>query len=402
MNMRHSTVAFLLRMQDRQKRTEGDDGMARTIGFDGKFLWRGKGIGSRSGHGVHACHLLGELLDGAPTDRFRTYVLDKRVDFAPRPNLELVVLPGYAKSSALRNLLALPIELTRRPVDVLLAFSTLPAHAPCKSVLLLADVFWLANPGWLPPHIALPRTVATRRSVKRADLILTTTEFSKREIARILHVPPEKIAVAPHGVRTEFSSRLSQETIRAVRERYGLANRYILSLNDIHPRKNLEGLIEAFALLKSRVGLPHKLVIGGRSLWPYPEFERAVGASAYADDIAVLGYIPPEDVLALYQGAELFVYPSFYEGWGLQVHEAMMAGTPVTVANNTTMPEIAEDAADSFDPYDALDMSRSMERVLTDDVYRETLIAKGLERVKLYSWRKAAEATLAACDRVLA
>ncbi len=376
--------------------------MARTIGIDGKFLWRGKSIGSRSGHGVHARHLIPELLDISSSDRFRAYVLDKEIGFSPRPNLEVVALPGVAKSSTLRNLIALPIELARRPVDVLLAFSTLPAYAPCKTVLLLADVFWLANPGWLPKHIALPRTLATRSSAKRADLILTTTEFSRREIARVLDVAPEKIAVAPHGVRTEFATRLSPEAISAMRERLGIASKYLLSLNDIHPRKNLEGLIEAFTLLKLRTGLPHQLVIAGRKLWPYPEFDRALGASAFADDIKVLGYVPSQDVLALYQGAELFVYPSFYEGWGLQVHEAMVAGTAVAVANNTTMPEIAGDAADNFDPHDPQEMSCSMERVLTNEIYRQTLIARGSERVKLYSWRRAAEATLAAVDRVLA
>ena len=95
---------------------------------------------------------------------------------------------------------------------------------------------------------------------------------------------------------------------------------------------------------------------------------------------------------------DLFVYPSFYEGWGLQVHEAMMAGVPVAVANNTTMPEIAGDAAETFDPYDAGDMSGSMERILMDRGLRDTLIARGFERVKRYSWREAAEATLAVCS----
>jgi glycosyltransferase involved in cell wall biosynthesis len=268
---------------------------------------------------------------------------------------------------------------------------------PCKTVLLLADIFWLANPGWLPPHIALPRTLATRSSVKRADRIVTTTEFSRREIMRILHVPSEKIGVVPLGGRTEFTERLSAARISDVRTRYSIGQQYILSLNDIHPRKNLEGLVEAFGRLKSRGGLPHQLVIAGRTLWPYPEFYRRIESNQFADDIRVLGYVPSEDVLALYQGADLFVYPSFYEGWGLQVHEAMLAGVPVTVANTTTLPEIAGDAADTFDPYDADDMSRSMERILTDTALRATLVARGLERVKRYSWREAAEATVAVC-----
>jgi glycosyltransferase involved in cell wall biosynthesis len=371
--------------------------MNLTIGYDGKFLWRGKNIGARSGQGLHSRRLLKEMLDCWPEARFKVYALDDDLGVDRRPNCEIVALPGYAKSSFLRNSIAYPIELQRHPVDVLLAYSTLPAYAPCKTVLLLADIFWLANPGWLPRHIAWPRTLATRSSVQRADRIVTTTEFSKREIIRILHVPAEKIIVVPHGVRSEFAERLSEERRLEVLARHGVEPRYILSLNDIHPRKNLEGLVEAFGRLKSRTGLPHQLVIAGRSLWPYPEFHRCVEGSAYADSIRVLGYVPSEDVLALYQAADIFVYPSFYEGWGLQVHEAMIAGVPVAVADNTTMPEIAGDAAETFDPYDIDDISRCIERILSDRALRDTLVARGFEQVKQYSWREAAEATLAVC-----
>ncbi len=368
-----------------------------TIGYDGKFLWNGLSFGARSGHGVHARRLLKEMLDCAPTEEFRVYALGEDLGLDRRDNCRTVVLPRYATSSFLRNLIAYPIELTRRPVDVLLAYSTLPAYVRCRTVLLLADIFWLANPGWLPAHIALPRTLATRSSVRRADRIVTTTEFSKREIVRILDVPAEKIVVVPHGVRSEFAQRLSSAAIADVLGRHGIRGPYILSLNDIHPRKNLEGLVEAFGRFKARTGLPHQLVIAGRTLWPYPEFHRRVAGSPFAEEIKVLGYAPSEDVLALYQGAAVFVYPSFYEGWGLQVHEAMIAGVPTAVANNTTMPEIAGDAADAFDPYDVDDMSRSMERILTDRSLRDRLVERGLQRVKLYSWRDAARATLAVC-----
>lgn len=374
--------------------------MALSVGFDGKFLWHGNSFGSHSGHGVHARHLLKEMLECWPQAQFEVYALDNEIGADQRPNCRVIRLPRYARSSYLRNLIAYPVELKRRPIDVLVAFSTLPAYAPCKTVLLLADVFWLANPGLLPPHIAFPRTLATRSSVRRADRIVTTTEFSRREIMRILHVPSEKIVVVPHGVRTEFTERLSGARILDVRTRHNIGQHYILSLNDIHPRKNLESLVDAFGHMKSRTGLPHQLIIGGRSLWPYPEFYRRVQGSQFADDIRVLGYVPSEDVLALYQGADLFVYPSLYEGWGLQVHEAMIAGVPVTVANNTTLPEIAGDAADSFDPRDSNAMSQSMERILTDATWRNTLIARGIERTKRYSWREAAAATLAVCAGV--
>ena len=377
--------------------------MGLTIGYDGKFLWPGMSFGARSGHGVHARQLLDAMLVQRPQAQFKIYALEGGTGTA-ETNCQTVKLPRYARSSLLRNLVALPIALGRNPVDVMLAYSTLPAYAPCKTVLLLADVFWLANPGWLPSHIALPRTLATRRSVEKADRIVTTTEFSRREIMRLLEVPMQKITVVPHGVRTAFAARLPAASIAAVTARHGIppGRPYIFSLNDIHPRKNVEGLVEAFGLLKSRTGCPHQLVIAGRTLWPYPQLYRKIAASAFAAEIKVLGYVPSDDVLPLYQGAALFVYPSFYEGWGLQVHEAMMAGVPVTVANNTTMPEIAGDAADTFDPYDTADMSRSMERMLTDPALRTRLLASAAEQVKRFSWHQAAEATLAVCASLVA
>ena len=202
----------------------------------------------------------------------------------------------------------------------------------------------------------------------------------------------------------EFAERLPACRIADVASRHGIVpgTPYILSLNDIHPRKNVEGLVEAFTLLKARTGFPHLLVIAGRTLWPYPRLYQKIAASAFAGDIRVVGYVPADDVLPLYQGADLFVYPSFYEGWGLQVHEAMMAGVPVAVANNTTMPEIAGDAADTFDPYDTADMSRSMERMLTDTALRARLLARAAEQVKRFSWRQAAEGTLAVCASLAA
>ncbi|MCZ6871767.1 MAG: glycosyltransferase, partial [Gammaproteobacteria bacterium] len=231
--------------------------MALTIGYDGKFLWQGMSFGSRSGHGVHARELLKEMLECRPQEQFRVYALHEELGIERWLDCQVNTLPRYARNSLLRNMIAYPVELVRRPIDVLLSYSTLPAYAPCKTVVLLADVFWLANPGWLPPQMAMPRTLATRSSVKRADRIVTTTEFSRREIMRLLHVPSEKIIVVPHGVRTEFTERLSAARILDVRTRHRIGQEYILSLNDIHPRKNLEGLVEAFGSLKSRTGLPH-------------------------------------------------------------------------------------------------------------------------------------------------
>lgn len=374
--------------------------MALTVGFDGKFLWSGHIFGSHSGHGVHSRYLLKEMLDCYPQHRFHIYVLDNGFELEHRNNCRVITLPKYARNAALRNSVAYPIELVRRPVDVLLAFSTIPAFVRCKTVLLLADVFMLANPSWFPARFRVPRTIALQRSVARADVIVTTTEFSRREIVRLLRVREDKVVVVPHGVRTEFADRIPDADRTGVCSRYGITMPYILSINDIHPRKNLEGLVEAFEHLKARRDLPHQLVVAGRTLWSYPGFYGRVAASRFAADIKVLGYVPSDDVLALYSGADLYVYPSFYEGWGLQVHEAMMAGVPVAVSRDSSMSEIAGDAAETFDPHDAEDISRSMERILTKAGLRDILIARGHEQVKRYSWREAAAALMSVCTGI--
>jgi glycosyltransferase involved in cell wall biosynthesis len=367
------------------------------IGYDGKFFWRNAPFGAKSGHGVHAVELLREMMVLDKASAFSVYLIEDNSELPRQDNFRYVTLPPVAQSSLGRNLIAYPIELLRRPVDVLMAYSTLPAFVRCRTVLLLADIFWMANPQWLPRQIAAPRTIATRMSVRRADRVVTTTEFSKREIMRYLDVPEERIDIVPHGIRTKFLDGGEPGVIEQVRERYRIGGDYVLSINDIHPRKNLVGLLRAWEHARTRADLPHKLVFVGRRLLEYPEFFTAIECSRYKDDIILPGYIEADDIAPLYRGASLFVYPSFYEGWGLQVHEAMSSGIPVAIANNTTMPEISGGAAAEFDPYDIDDMADAIARVLTDAGLREQMVRRGLEQVRKYSWTEAARQTLDIC-----
>lgn len=370
------------------------------IGYDGKFLWIDAPFGSKSGHGIHAIELLKHMMALDRKSRFSIYLIETDPGLPMQDNFEYVVLPGIAKSSTLRNLVAYPVELRRRPVDVMVAYSTLPAFIRCRSVLLLADIFWMANPQWLPRRYALPLAFATRASVKRANRIVTTTEFSKREIMRYLDVPGGRIDIVPHGINPKFFDRVGPERIACVLDKHKIQGDYILSINDIHPRKNLVGLVRAYEHARVQARFYHKLVFVGRALWKYPGFFQAIGQSRFHDDIIVTGYVAYEDITGLYQGASLFVYPSFYEGWGLQVHEAMASGTPVAIANNSTMPEISGGAAAEFDPSDVGDMADCIRRLLEDSNLRREMVAKGLEQVKRYSWREAARQTLDICYRL--
>ena len=333
-------------------------------------------------------------------NEYRVYVIEEDDSFPSQNNFEYVKLLNCSKSSYARNIIAYPWELKHNPIDVLLTYTAAPWFVKCKIVLLLADIFWIAHPEWIPKKFSIPLGISTRMAVKRADKIVTTTQFSKKEIMRYLNVPEEKIEVVHHGIRNRFLVKADEGTIERVKQKYGIQGPYILSINDIHPRKNLDGLVEAFNLMQAQEKTNHCLVFVGRTLWPYNSFFEKIKRSPFKEKIIMTGYVDSEDINPLLQGAELFMYPSFYEGWGLQVHEAMSAGTPVGIANNTTMPEISEGAAAEFNPYDPLDMCNTMKNVLTSPQLQQEMVRKGKEQVKKFSWERAAIETLEICKKV--
>lgn len=369
------------------------------IGYDGKFLWEGS-YGGKSGHNVHAMEMLLEMMNLDKENDFFVYMIEHDAKLPKQENFKQVVLPIQPKSSFVRNLVSYSMELRRRPIDVLMSYSTLPCFLSCKTVLLLADIFWIVYPEFLPKKLRIPRTWALKNSVKNADKIVTTTEFSKKEIMRHMNVPEKKISVAPHGVRNRFKKAVPAEKIEQVQAKYAIQGEYILSVNDIHPRKNLDGLVDAFFRLKYKYQIPHKLVFVGRALWPYPAFFNKVENSKYKSSVIFPGYVAEEDISSLYHGASLFVYSSFYEGWGLQVHEAMSAKIPVAVSKDSSMSEIGGDAIIEFDPHDTTDMSEVIYRILDNPTLQEEMIQKGLNQVEKFSWEASARLTLDICREV--
>ncbi len=370
------------------------------IGYDGKFLWSDKHIGSKSGHGIQSHGLLRGLLEEGPEHEFVVQVLGVDDELPRAEHATYQVLPDWARSSTLRNVFAFAQATRREPVDVLLSYTTAPFFVPCKRVLILDDISWLAHPEWFPRDFALPRTVATRLSVRLADHIVSCTEFSKRELVRLLDVDPARVTVAPLGTQPSFADPVPEAALAEVRRKHGIERPYLFSLNDLQPRKNLEGIVRAFDRLCDW-GHEIDLVIAGRPLWEYPAFDEALASSRHRDRIRMAGYVDAEDVAPLYQGARAFVYASYYEGWGLQTHEAMAAGVPVAVTRDSAMAEISEGAAVTFDPHDAEDMAKAIERLLGDDALRERLIADGRRVAGGYGWRRTGRITLDVCERVL-
>lgn len=318
--------------------------------------------------------------------------------------LKHVNMPGCRKLPALLTLgnVEIPLLARRLKLDILhdttgvTPFALGAAHA--RKVVTLYDVIPWSFPGvstrldtliyrhWLPT--LLPS----------ADAILTISKASKDEIARHLHIPPERIHIVYSGVNKRYQPASSFD-IRHMRERYNLPKNYILFLGSVEERKNLRRVLEAYAQLKKQ-GAPHQLVIAGPHKWKYKEIMAAVDQLQLKDTVTFTGYVQDHDLPALYTAADVFVFPSLAEGFGLPVLEAMACGAPVVTSNISSLPEAAGDAAILVDPYDSKAISTAMKIILEDENVRQDLRSKGFTRAQEFSWQSVARKTLDVYQKV--
>ena len=175
---------------------------------------------------------------------------------------------------------------------------------------------------------------------------------------------------------------------------------YVLGVGNLQPRKNLLRLVEAFSRLKRNTGLPHQLVLVGRAKWKESDLFDAIRKAGVESHVLFPGYLPDEDLVTLYAHADMFVYPSLYEGFGLPVLEAMACGVPVVTSNVTSIPEVAGDAAVLVDPLDVAALTGAIGRVLSDEALRRALREKGPRRAAHFSWKQTALQTWAYYQRM--
>ena len=258
-----------------------------------------------------------------------------------------------------------------------------------RNVLTIYDLTFVKYPQYCNKTV---RAYAhrVRRCLDWTDLILTISESSKRDIVEYLGFDTDRIVVTPLASRYGMGYQPNIPTFRP----YDLNHPFILFVSTIGPRKNLIGLIEAFEALKRTQKIKHDLVLIGQKGWLYePIFER-IARSPYRDSIHHLDYLPDDVVAEFYRRADIFVYPSHYEGFGLPVLEAMTLGTPVVCSNNSSLPEVAGDAAVMIDAEDEMAIADAILKVIGDRVFRQELIAKGYEQALKFSWGHTAQETL--------
>lgn len=263
----------------------------------------------------------------------------------------------------------------------------LPPGVKGKKITIVHDMAHLACPETVRVKTKRWLDLTLKQSCKRADIILTVSEFSKSEIIKYLKVPKEKIAVMLPGVDLSlFRADYSLNQVAEVKHKYNILGDYFLYLGTIEPRKNIQRIIDAYIELGKRVDSLPKLVLAGGKGWLCDSIYENVKDLDMNDEVIFTGYIDEQDSPLLISGAKALLFPSLYEGFGTPPVEAMACGTPVISSKTASMPEVLGDAGLLVNPYSVDEICTAMERILTDVELCDKLIDKGLERVKRYTW----------------
>jgi len=355
------------------------------------------------GNESYAVNLIEALAQIDSVNNYTLYVTtaEARDRFHQRwPNFKVhITLPH---TPLIRIPLTLSAELRKHPVDVLHVQFTAPPFCPCPVVVSVHDLSFEHLPQTFLRRSRTQLRLTVRHSARRADRILTLSEHTRSDVIKTYKIDPAKVVAIPLAAPAHFGPVTDDRELQRVRHNYGINGEYVLSVGSIQPRKNLVRLIEAYALLRgvqSSNRCP-KLVIVGKRGWLYDETLRALEETGVKDSIVLTGYVPEPDLLALYSGALCFVYPSYFEGFGLPPLEAMKCGTPVVVGNATSLPEVVGDAGLKVDPFDASAIAGAINELVNNSELRRELSVKGLERAALFDWRNTAQQTLKVYEQV--
>jgi len=278
----------------------------------------------------------------------------------------------------------------------------LPPVLRARTVLTVHDLSFLRVPQYAHPVLRAYLERVVPRSVGRADLILADSENTQRDVIDLLGVAEERVRVIYPGVEARFRPVTDPTILATVRTRYRLERPFILGLGTLEPRKNWAGLIEAYARLVERWRVAHDLVIVGGKGWLYEPIFQKVGELGLGDRVRFVGHAGDDDLPALYSLAACLAYPSFYEGFGIPVIEAMACGTPVVTTPVSSLPEAGGEAALYVEPGDSEALAEALERVTCDEGLRAHLRAAGLAQAKRFTWEAAAQQLLAAYRAVVA
>ncbi len=268
-----------------------------------------------------------------------------------------------------------------------------PFFLNCRSYVVIHDLAYFEKQLNAYPFLdTLYMRTLLSQSVRRAGAIFAVSENTKREIVRYMKCDPEKITVTYEAADKIYRPVNNDSVLKQIKGKYNLPDKFMLYVGSLSPRKNVNGLLEAFSGICSKV--PHDLVLTGSKSWKDSSVFQTMEKLNLSDRVKLLGFVEHEDMPVLYNLAEVYVYPSLYEGFGLPVLEAMQCGCPVVASDATSIPEVAGDAAVLVNALDSKDLADAIYRVITDMELRKKLIDSGFEQVKKFSWDRCADTML--------
>ena len=277
--------------------------------------------------------------------------------------------------------------------------NVVPLAAPTRHVVTVHDLSFMRTPGAHPTHRRWYLTAATWLSARRARTVLADSHATKDDVVELLGADPDRVHVVYPGSEAAFHPR-SEAQVQAFRHNNALVRPFVLFVGTLEPRKNVDVLVRAFEVV-ARDGFAGDLVLAGGSGWATEAIDAAVAESRVHDRIRRIGYVKQEDLPYWYCAADLVVYPSSYEGFGIPVLEAMASGTPVVTSNRSSLPEVAGDAALTVDPRDIPQLATAMTAVLASPERRAAMRERGLAQARRFDWTVAAEQCLNVYQRAL-
>jgi len=368
------------------------------IGVDARLMYH-----QPAGISRYTWHLLQALAELDKDDEFIVFQHRKhQTPLVNQPNFRRATL--FAPAHHRLEQVVLAAELLRFPLDLLHSTDFIPPlNSPYKSVITVHDLAFLHYPHFLTTESAAYYGLIDR-AVVRADHIIVPSEHTRQDLIGQMGVATDKVSVIYEAANPGFGPLPVEETRRAVTAKFQIPQTYVLFVGTIEPRKNVAGLLHAFACLRDKYGLRDDvgLVIAGGKGWLYDETIETVKTLGLERCTFFLGRVADEDLHCLYVGARCHIHPAYYEGFGLPPLEAMACGTPTIVSDVSSLPEVVGDAAILVNPRDTEEIAVAIHRLLTDDDLHAELREKGFQRARTFSWEKAAQRTLDIYRKVVA